>query len=83
VNIAGVGKLLPEATSRIANDLIGRHEIVSGKLEKEGAADLSYSLPGVALPSERLSTARNYAIVMRVIPRRFPISQRSICAPSR
>src|SRR6266576_4496127 len=34
VNIAGVGKLLPEATSRIANDLIGRHEIVSGKLEK-------------------------------------------------
>ncbi len=48
VNIAGVGKLTPEATRRIAVDLIGKNELVSGKLEKEGSADLSYSLPGIA-----------------------------------
>src|SRR6267154_1627002 len=73
VNIAGVGKLLPEATSRIANDLIGRHEIVSGKLEKEGAADLSYSLPGVARFRVNVFRQRGtYAIVMRVIPQTIP-----------
>jgi len=73
VNIAGVGKLSPEATSRIANDLIGRHEIVSGKLEKEGAADLSYSLPGVARFRVNVFRQRGtYAIVMRVIPQTIP-----------
>ncbi len=45
VNIAGVGKLMPEATRRIATDLIGSNELVAGKLEKEGSTDLSYSLP--------------------------------------
>src|SRR6266478_179390 len=73
VNIAGVGKLLPEATSRIANDMIGRHEIVSGKLEKEGAADLSYSLPGVARFRVNVFRQRGtYAIVMRLIPQTIP-----------
>ena len=73
VNIAGVGKLLPEATSRIANDLIGPHEIVSGKLEKEGSADLSYSLPGVARFRVNVFRQRGtYAIVMRVIPQTIP-----------
>src|ERR1700730_8741290 len=48
VNIAGVGKLLPEATHRIATDLIGKHEIAPTKLQKEGFTDLSSSLPGVA-----------------------------------
>src|SRR5437868_8806444 len=32
VNIAGVGKLLPDATRRIAMDLIGQNEIVASKL---------------------------------------------------
>src|SRR5258708_35380966 len=41
VNIAGVGKLTPEATRRIAVDLIGKNELVAGKLEKEGSGDLS------------------------------------------
>src|SRR6266576_1368761 len=73
INIAGVGKLLPEATSRIANDLIGRHEIAAGKLEKEGAADLSYSLPGVARFRVNVFRQRGtYAIVMRVIPQTIP-----------
>src|ERR1700694_2708873 len=48
VNIAGVGKLKPDATRRIATDLIGSNEIVAGKLETEGAADLSYGIPGLA-----------------------------------
>jgi len=73
VNIAGVGKLLPEATYRIGNDLIGRHEIVAGKLEKEGSADLSYSLPGVARFRVNVFRQRGtYAIVMRVIPQTIP-----------
>src|SRR5258706_123008 len=73
VNIAGVGKLLPEATSRIANDSIAPHEIVSGKLEKEGSADLSYSLPGVARFRVNVFRQRGtYAIVMRVIPQTIP-----------
>src|ERR1700739_3886917 len=45
LNIAGVGKLTPDATRRIAIDLIGTNELVASKLEKEGATDLSYSLP--------------------------------------
>jgi twitching motility protein PilT len=73
INIAGVGKLLPEATSRIANDMIGRHEIAAGKLEKEGSADLSYSLPGVARFRVNVFRQRGtYAIVMRVIPQTIP-----------
>ena len=73
VNIAGVGKLLPEATHRIATDLIGKHEIVASKLEKEGSTDLSYSLPGVARFRVNVFRQRGtYAIVMRVIPQTIP-----------
>ena len=73
VNIAGVGKLAPEATRRIAVDLIGKNEIVSGKLEKEGSADLSYSLPGIARFRVNIFRQRGtYAIVMRVIPQVIP-----------
>jgi twitching motility protein PilT len=73
VNIAGVGKLLPEATRRIAADLIGRNEIVAGKLEKEGSTDLSYGLPGIGRFRENVFRQRGtYAIVMRVIPNTIP-----------
>jgi twitching motility protein PilT len=73
MNIAGVGKLLPEATYRIGKDLIGQNEIVAGKLEKEGSADLSYSLPGVARFRVNVFRQRGtYAIVMRVIPQTIP-----------
>ena len=73
VNIAGVGKLLPDATRRIATDLIGRNEIVATKLEKEGATDLSYSLPGIARFRVNVFRQRGtYAIVMRVIPQTIP-----------
>jgi twitching motility protein PilT len=73
VNIAGVGKLLPDATRRIATDLIGQNEIVSAKLEKEGSTDLSYSLPGIARFRVNVFRQRGtYAIVMRVIPQTIP-----------
>jgi twitching motility protein PilT len=73
VNIAGVGKLLPEATQRIATDLIGQNEIVAAKLEKEGSTDLSYSLPGIARFRVNVFRQRGtYAIVMRVIPQAVP-----------
>jgi twitching motility protein PilT len=73
VNIAGVGKLLPDATHRIAIDLIGQHEIVAAKLEKEGSTDLSYSLPGIARFRVNVFRQRGtYAIVMRVIPQTIP-----------
>jgi twitching motility protein PilT len=73
VNIAGVGKLTPESTRRIAIDLIGKNELVSGKLEKEGSADLSYSLPGISRFRVNVFRQRGtYAIVMRVIPQSVP-----------
>ena len=73
VNIAGVGKLTPDATRRIAADLIGKNELVAGKLEKEGSADLSYGLPGLARFRVNIFRQRGtYAVVMRVIPQGIP-----------
>jgi twitching motility protein PilT len=73
VNIAGVGRLLPDATRRIAIDLIGKNDLVSSKLEKEGSTDLSYSLPGIARFRVNVFRQRGtYAIVMRVIPQNVP-----------
>jgi len=73
INITGVGRLTPEATHRIAMDLIGKNEIVMSKLEKEGATDLSYSLPGIARFRVNVFRQRGtHAIVMRVIPQTVP-----------
>ncbi len=73
VNIAGVGKLLPDMTRKMASDLIGKNDLVAGKLEKEGATDLSYSLPGLARFRVNIFRQRgSYAIVMRVIPQTVP-----------
>jgi len=65
------------------HDLIGRHEIVSGKLEKEGRRFV-IRLPGVARFRVNVFRQRGtYAIVMRVIPRRFPIRSAQSAASSR
>ena len=73
VNIAGVGKLTPETTRRIALDLMGTNELVASKLEKEGATDLSYGLPGLARFRVNIFRQRGtHAIVMRVIPQTIP-----------
>jgi twitching motility protein PilT len=73
VNITGVGKLTPDATHRIALDLIGNNELASTKLDKEGSTDVSYSLPGLARFRVNIFRQRStYAIVMRVIPQIIP-----------
>ena len=73
VNIAGVGKLTPDLTRRIATDLMGNNELVASKLDKEGSTDLSYSLPGIARFRVNIFRQRgSYAIVMRVIPQTVP-----------
>ncbi len=73
LNIAGVGKLTPDATRRIAFDLMGKNELVRNKLDSEGSTDLSYSLPGLARFRVNIFRQRStYAIVMRVIPQTIP-----------
>jgi twitching motility protein PilT len=73
VNIAGVGKLTPDATHRIAMDLIGKNELALTKLDKEGSTDVSYSLPGLARFRVNIFRQRStHAIVMRVIPQTIP-----------
>jgi len=73
VNITGVGKLTPDATHRIALDLIGNNELATTKLEKEGSTDVSYSLPGLARFRVNIFRQRGtHAIVMRVIPQAIP-----------
>ncbi len=73
LNIAGVGKLTPEATRQMAIDLIGDNQIVGARLESEGATDVSYSLPGIARFRVNIFRQRGtVAIVMRVIPQAVP-----------
>ena len=73
VPIPGMGALTPEDTRRIAGDLIGRNAYALQKLEQDGAADLSYGLPGVARFRVNIFRQRgSCAIVMRVIPTQIP-----------
>jgi twitching motility protein PilT len=69
----GFERLLPQHTSQIANDLMGSSEHAKVKLEKEGSADLSYSVPNSARFRVNIFRQRGtYAIVMRVIPTIVP-----------
>ena len=73
INISGVGKLMPEATHRIATDLIGTNKLVAEKLENDGSTDLSYGLAGLARFRVNIFRQRgSLAIVMRVIPKTIP-----------
>src|SRR5713226_6847746 len=73
VIIPGLAALTPQDTRRIADDLIGRHEHAAHKLEQDGSADLSYSLPGKARFRVNIFRQRGTcAIVMRVIPNAIP-----------
>lgn len=73
VNIAGVGRLTPESTKRIAADLVGGNEATLQKLETDGSVDIAYSLPGAARFRVNIFKQRStYAIVMRVIPQIIP-----------
>ena len=69
----GLERLTPEHTRQIANDLIGTLAYAREKLEKEGATDLSYSIPAVCRFRVNIFRQRGtHAIVMRVIPNKIP-----------
>jgi twitching motility protein PilT len=69
----GVEKLTPAQTTQIARDLLGDNEIAKNKLEKDGSADLSYSVPSVARFRVNIFRQRaSEAVVMRVIPVKIP-----------
>jgi len=81
VKIPGLAALTPQDTRRIADDLIGRHEHAAHKLEQDGSADLSYSLPGQARFRVNIFRQRGTcAIVMRVIPNAIP-DFAALCLP--
>ena len=73
VAIPGVEKLTPAHTASIAKIIIGSHERSAEQLEKQGSADLSFSLPGASRFRVNIFRQRGtYAIVMRVVPTRPP-----------
>ena len=69
----GLERLTPEHTRQIANDLMGSFSYAREKLEKDGATDLSYSIPAVCRFRVNIFRQRGtQAIVMRVIPNTVP-----------
>jgi twitching motility protein PilT len=73
VKVPGLEMLTPADTQRIANDLIGQNKIAAQTLKDEGAADLSYSIPGVGRFRTNIFRQRGtHAIVMRVIATKVP-----------
>src|SRR6266705_4853052 len=69
----GLEVLTPQDTQQIARDLMGNNEYPVRKLEQDGAADLSYAVPGVSRFRVNIFRQRgSCAIVMRVIPNRIP-----------
>ena len=69
----GLESLTSQDTAQIANDIMGKNETPIGKLEREGSADLSYGLTGVARFRVNIFKQRgSCAIVMRVIPDLIP-----------
>jgi twitching motility protein PilT len=66
-------QLESKETARIARDVIGRNETALRTLREQGAADLSYYLPGRARFRVNVFRQRGtYAIVMRVIASKIP-----------
>ena len=73
VRIAGLEKLLPQHTAGIAKLILGNQQTAIDNLEKNGSADLSFSVPGDARFRVNIFRQRGtHAIVMRVIPMRPP-----------
>src|SRR5678815_1613356 len=73
VRIAGLEKLLPAHTAGIAKLIIGNQQTAVDSIEKNGSADLSFSVPGDARFRVNIFKQRGtHAIVMRVIPMRPP-----------
>ena len=69
----GLERLTPAHTAQIARDLMGSNEYSAQKLEKDGSADLSYSLHRSGRFRVNIFRQRGtLAIVMRVIPTLIP-----------
>src|ERR1700674_2500050 len=69
----GLERLKPLHTAQIARDLIGSNEHTARAFEKDGSADLSYSVAGVGRFRVNIFRQRGtHAIVMRVIPDKVP-----------
>ncbi|MGC1907441.1 MAG: PilT/PilU family type 4a pilus ATPase [Candidatus Acidiferrum sp.] len=69
----GLESLSADDTKLIAYDIIGKNDHPLRTLEQDGAADLSYGLPGVGRFRVNVFRQRGtYAIVMRVIPVEIP-----------
>jgi twitching motility protein PilT len=66
-------KLLPAHTAGIAKVIIGNQQAAAESLEKNGSADLSFSVPGEARFRVNIFKQRgSHAIVMRLIPMKPP-----------
>ena len=73
VKLQGLELLTPGHTKSICDLMIANHPVAREKLEKSGAADLSYSVPGFSRFRVNIFMQRGtHAIVMRVIPNRVP-----------
>lgn len=73
VKIQGLEMLTPAHTHGITQVLLGANPHNAEKLEKNGSADLSYSVPGCSRFRVNVFMQRGtHAIVMRVIPNRIP-----------
>src|SRR5688500_2984806 len=73
VRIAGLEKLTPAHTAGIAKLILANQQAAIDSLEKNGSADLSFSVPGDARFRVNIFRQRGtHAIVMRVIPMRPP-----------
>ncbi|MCC7008812.1 MAG: PilT/PilU family type 4a pilus ATPase [Acidobacteria bacterium] len=69
----GFEQLTPQQIAELAGDLIAGHPVAAEQLQRDGSADLSYVLPGVARFRVNIFRQRGtFAIVMRVIPMRIP-----------
>lgn len=69
----GLEPLTPQDTQLLARDLLNNNEHATGKLERDGSADLSYGVAGVGRFRVNIFRQRgSIAIVMRVIPDTIP-----------
>ena len=69
----GLERLTPEHTRAIASDLVGDNQVAIEQLHRDGSADLSFSLAGIARFRVNIFRQRSsVSIVMRVIPSSIP-----------
>ncbi len=69
----GLERLSTQHVVEIAEDLIAGNPIAIEQMQRDGSADLSYALPGVARFRVNIFRQRtSYAVVMRVIPVKIP-----------